>query len=119
MKLFLDDIRTPYDVFQYTVDFDYYQESEWVIVKTYEDFIHHIITEGIPELISFDHDLSAEHYLPENQENIPYDNMEVKTGYHALKWFIKYCNENDLELPKLKFHTMNLSGKINMMKLLD
>ena len=33
MKLFLDDIRNPYDVFKLTINPLYENDSEWIIAK--------------------------------------------------------------------------------------
>lgn len=117
MKLFLDDRLNPKDVFLRILDFDYHNNDEWVVVKTYNEFVSFIKHNELPKLISFDHDLVFEHYLIENQLSIDYDNMEVKTGYHAAKWLIDYCEENRLKLPSVKFHTMNIEGRKNMEKL--
>ena len=84
MKLFLDDNRKPYDVFRNTIDPIYENNNEWVIVKNYEEFVDTILESGLPEIISFDHDLSQNHYLPENQNNINYDN---NTGANVVKHF--------------------------------
>jgi hypothetical protein len=67
MKLFLDDNRKPYDVFKLTIN-PVYENNNWDIVKTYEDFTSYIEKNGIPEMISFDHDLSFDHYYDENQK---------------------------------------------------
>lgn len=117
MKLLLDDIRTPYDVFNYTIDFEYYQNDEWIIVKNYEEFINYITESGVPELISFDHDLTYDHYLTENQSNIDYENMEIKTGFHAAKWLKNYCTINNMKLPKIKVHSQNPEGSKNIKNL--
>ena len=117
-KLFLDDYRLPEDVFRLTLDFDYEKNSEWVIVKSYNDFIEYLLLNSMPELISFDHDLSQDHYLPNNQYKIDYNTIE-KTGYHALVWLINHCNENKIALPKCKIHSQNSSGKENMNNLLN
>ena len=44
VKLFLDDIRKPPDV-------------DWFIVRNYNQFIDWIDKNGLPDIISFDHDL--------------------------------------------------------------
>jgi len=118
MKLFLDDIRQPYDVFRLNMDLDYYKNSEWNIVKSYSEFVDFISKNDIPNMVSFDHDLSYEHYLPKNQENIDYDDIEEKTGYDALKWMVEYCKKENKSIPTIKFHTQNTEGEKNMKKLL-
>ncbi len=45
-KLFLDDIRLPYWIYD-----DY---PEWIVVRNQEDLISKIKTIGVPEIISFD-----------------------------------------------------------------
>ena len=61
-NLYLDDIRTP-------------KKGDWVIVRSFEDFVGTIVTKGLPNEISFDHDLGEEHinYFFENggRENPP------------------------------------------------
>lgn len=117
MKILLDDIRIPFDVFLNTVDYDYYKNEDWLVIRTYEDFVTHIMENGVPEMISFDHDLTFDHYLSENQKDINYDNMKVKTGYHAAKWLIQYCNLKGIKLPRVKVHSQNPEGKKNIMRL--
>jgi hypothetical protein len=118
MKLFLDDNRKPYDVFRITIDPIYENNNEWIIVKSYEEFVDTILESGLPEIISLDHDLSQNHYLPEFQCNINYDNIEYKTGYDAAVWLIGYCRINNIELPKVKVHSANPEGKINIERVL-
>ncbi len=118
MKLFLDDNRTPYDVFRNTIDPDYEHNNDWKIVKNYDEFVDSILESGLPKLISFDHDLSQNHYLPENQSNIDYDKLTDKTGYDAAMWLISYCNTNNIELPKFKVHSSNPEGKKNIEEVL-
>jgi hypothetical protein len=117
-KVFLDDYRKPSDVFYLSVDFDYQEDNGWLIIKSYDEFIKYIINNDLPELISFDHDLSQEHYLPEHQTNINYSGIQ-KTGYHALKWLIDYCEENKLSLPICKVHSQNIIGKNNILELIE
>jgi len=117
-KVFLDDYRKPSDVFYLSVDFDYQEDNGWLIIKSYDEFFTYIINNDLPELISFDHDLSQEHYLPDYQTNINYSEIQ-KTGYHALKWLIDYCKENKLSLPVCKVHSQNIIGKNNILELIE
>ena len=39
MKLFLDDIRNPYDVFRLTINPLYENDKDWVIARDYYQFI--------------------------------------------------------------------------------
>jgi hypothetical protein len=118
MKIFLDDTRKPYDVFRNTIDPIYENDNEWTIVKNYEEFVDTILESGLPDIISFDHDLSQNHYLPENQNNIDYDNLKDRTGYDAALWIIGYCRMNNIKLPVVKVHSANPEGKTNIERVL-
>jgi hypothetical protein len=113
-KLFLDDVRSAEMVFMNTIDPIYENNDEWEIVRSFNEFVSYIEENGLPELISFDHDLDFEHYKLENQQDIDYEKIEVKTGFHAAQWLINYCTDNKLKLPKYKVHSMNLAGKRNI-----
>lgn len=117
MKLFLDDNRNPYDVFKKTIDPLYEENKSWQVVRDYYQFINFIQRYGIPNVVSLDHDLSQEHYLNENQTDINYEAMKIPTGYHAAKWLIEYCKENNKKLPEIKVHSENLEGKMNIERL--
>lgn len=119
MKLFLDDNRKPYDVFRTTIN-PIYESNDWSIVKSYDEFINHIEKNGLPEIISFDHDLSFDHYYEKNQKgNLDYNNFTEKTGYHCGEWLIEYCKNNNLTLPKWFVHSANPVGSENIKKLLS
>ena len=119
-KLFLDDLRLPYDVFRDTIDPNYKENNTWSIVRTYDEFVKTIDSNGIPEFVSFDHDLSQEHYLPQNQDgDIRYFKLANKTGYHAAQWLINFCKENGLKFPEYKVHSQNPKGKENIIKLIE
>lgn len=83
MNLWLDDLRIPS------------KEYKWI--KDYKEFINHIETYGLPDFISFDHDLGEE-----------------ETGYDCAKWLVEYCLNNDKKLPNFKVHSMNPIGKRNI-----
>lgn len=118
-KLFLDDTRKPYDVFKTTIN-PIYETNDWIVVKSYDEFIEHIEKNGLPELISFDHDLSFDHYYEKNQKgDLEYDSFEEKTGYHCGQWLIEYCTKNNFNLPKYFVHSANPVGSDNIKKLLS
>lgn len=114
-NLFLDDFRQPADAFQYTHN-STYLKLKWRIVRSYDEFVAFIEKNGIPDLISFDHDLADEHY--KKQASIDYTDEGEKTGYHCAKWFINYCIDNKKELPKMiLIHSMNVYGSENIKSL--
>ena len=94
-NLFLDDIRKPKDIYK--------DDYEWQIVRTYDDFVDYIEENGLPKFVSFDHDLTIEHYcVSDGYLNNQY---EDETGYDCLVWLCEYVKEHKLKLPKMKFHT--------------
>jgi hypothetical protein len=77
-NLFLDDVRHPYDCISYMKGNEgIYSKWEWVIVKNYEEFISAITERGIPEFISFDHDLSDIDYYPEWMKVVGFGDYSV------------------------------------------
>ena len=113
--LFLDDYRQPEDTFKYTGNAMYINKS-WRVVRSYDEFVNFILQNGVPHTVSYDHDLVYSHYTQE--ENIPYDLYEEKTGFHCAKWLIDYCNDNKLKLPTgILIHSMNPVGSENIRSL--
>ncbi len=88
MKLYLDDVRPTPENFQRVYNFD--------------EFVKFIADKGLPNFISFDHDLGEE-----------------KTGYDCAKFLVDYCLDQNLKLPEFYVHSQNPVGKENIEKLLD
>ena len=84
-NLFLDDVRNPKDCCQYMPDAKFYFDSEFVIVRNYDEFVNFIRKNGLPNIISFDHDLADEHYSSDMHAstevyNKNYETFQEKTG---------------------------------------
>jgi hypothetical protein len=122
-NLFLDDVRMPKDTFDY-MKLPIYISVDWSIVRNYYAFKAIVEGKGIPEIVSFDHDLADEHYDPkivggESYEQI-YDMFDEKTGYHCAKWLIDYCIGINEKLPtEIFIHSMNPAGSMNIKSLFD
>ena len=117
-NLFLDDVRNPSDCVNYMYT-PIYTSVDWIIVRTYDEFVKTIIENGLPEIISFDHDLADEHYSPEMYTeahyNDLYDEFKEKTGYDCAKWLVNYCMDNNVKLPEtILVHSMNPVGRNNI-----
>jgi hypothetical protein len=91
-KLYLDDIRTP-------------RGSDWVIVRSFEEFTRTILEKGPPEMISFDHDLGWD----------PTEDKELPNGYDCAKWIV----ENNILIKDFFVHSANPVGAENITRLLD
>lgn len=92
-SIFLDDERFPADL----------DKHKYVIARNYADFTYYIIEWGIPEFISFDHDLGEE-----------------KNGYHCAKYLIDRML--DREYPEkiyYQIHSQNPVGAENIKSILE
>ena len=115
--LWLDDLRNPYLNWEERLDNEYL-DYNIIWVRKYEEFIDAIERFGIPEVISFDHDLEKEHYTPEKY----WDDYELsklyqdinetgKSGYNCMQWLIKWVFENEVgKLPTVLVHSANPVG---------
>jgi hypothetical protein len=125
-NLFLDDIRNPIDAIGLVPIAlnGFYFGDDWVIVRNYLDFCNHIERNGLPDFISFDHDLADEHYndlfsdenwaKDNNDINLKYDDYREKTGYECAKWLVDWCLDNKYSLPNFIVHSQNPVGKKNI-----
>jgi hypothetical protein len=95
-KLYLDDLRNPVDSSLYMGNVEIYKE-DWVVVRNYKQFVDYIENNGVPDIVSFDHDLAEE-----------------KTGADCAKWLGEYLIENGIPIPKYYIHSMNPVGAINI-----
>ena len=105
--LFLDDIRVPEQVKWVKLP-----TVDWVVVRSYQEFVSAIQANGLPKFISFDHDLADEHYNPSESD------YKEKTGYDCAKWLVDYCLYNSSSVCEYTVHSMNPEGKKNIESLL-
>ena len=122
--LFLDDYRQPIDcaqyMYRYGIDCKIYH-NEWLIVRSYKQFIDYIKENGLPYFISFDHDLGDVEELKlelSKEEWFDFENNTEFTGMDCAKWLVNYCLDNDLKLPNFAVHSANPSGAANINGLL-
>lgn len=99
-KLFLDDLRSVDDVHRH-------QDTGFVVVRTYAEFVKCIDERGLPEFISFDNDLGED----ETGNLLP-------DGYTCAKWLVY---DSGLDLSDLKFyvHSANPVAKVQIQSLLN
>lgn len=96
IKIFLDDIRIPLD-------------DQWIIIKSYYDFIDYIPKIDFQEIseISLDHDLGDD------------KSEKERTGFDVAKWLVDYCIDNDYIMPQIKVHSSNTVGSDNIILLIN
>ncbi len=102
-NLFLDDFRNPMCL-RITLT--------WEIVRNYKGFVKIIEERGLPQLISFDHDLCLEDINKQND-------FKEKTGYDCAVWLIEYCMRTNQKLPKWQVHSLNPVGRSNIQSILE
>ena len=115
-KLFLDDLRIPKDAIGLVPDNmnKFYWSNDWIIVRNFWEFCNYIQKFGLPDYISFDHDLADEHYT--NSDTTDY---KEKTGYECAKWLVDFCFDNGKSLPDYNVHSANPTGKQNIISYLE
>lgn len=117
--LYLDDQRTP----TAPVPNGY---APWNIVRNYDEFKAWIDANGMPDYVSFDHDLAEEHmqdfwkYQANGIAAINYNDFKEKTGLDCAKYMIEYAMNNNVSLPKLVgVHSHNPLGGLNIQSLVN
>lgn len=86
-NLYLDDLRPTPEGFERVYNF--------------EEFVAFISQNGMPDFISFDHDLGL-----------------GKTSFDCAKYLVEYSLDNQATLPEFTVHSQNPVGKENIEKLL-
>ena len=127
-NLFLDDERFPVNRKGYGDQMSAYDLTgnkkyfllDWIIVRNFGEFIKTIEEKGLPDIISFDHDLKDYHYNYYRMFTvytgwIDYTVLEG-TGFECAKWLINYMLNNNLKCPDILIHTQNTVGAKNIRK---
>ena len=115
-NLFLDDVRSPNDSWMSYVKELRYPLFDWVVVRNFEEFKQEIDERGIPAFVSYDHDLSEEHYSPSMYGGLETYEEEIKgspgTGLDCAKYLISKL-DRALHPPYI-IHSQNPVGKIRI-----
>lgn len=110
--LWLDDVRDPLKHFKkkhgvennqtFIRNSEYYNNNvfnqytpNFVWVKSYDEFVEYITKNGLPDMVSFDHDLGK----------------GLTKGAECAKWLLRYCKETNQPLPKCYAHSANPNGR--------
>jgi len=120
-RLFLDDVRNPEECRRYMAERagDLFVEywCEWIVVRSYAEFVDLISQKGLPMLISFDHDLDPGGSAPDTAEG--YDAMGTKnTGWHCSYWLMEYLRKTGQKRPLCIVHSVNKAGTKHINRLL-
>ena len=114
--LFLDDVRAPYDVKWSVISCGKGREygippRNWTVVRDYNEFVAIIEKQGMPEAITFDHDLADFNPLA----RISLATWNERTGLDCAKWLIA----NKIVLEHFTVHSANPVGAKNITCLLN
>jgi hypothetical protein len=97
-----------------------YLTQQWSVVRNYDEFIKSVEKQGIPAIVSFDHDLGFEHYdLHGSTDFLTWEEYYISgdremTGYDCAKWLCDYCLENKVLFPDYIVHSANTIGTANI-----
>ncbi len=122
--LWLDDIRNPFIadwLLLYAPDYHYEKDQgthNVVWVKSYNEFIQWIETNGLPDEIGFDHDLADVIYTERGNVDIRKSTWLEKTGMDCAKWLVDFCIDNDRTIPEFFVQSANPVGRNNITNLL-
>ena len=112
--LYLDDQRTPTDTLP--------GYEPWYVVRNYDEFVEWISKNGMPDFLSFDHDLAEEHIddyfkqkLAQGYQFPNYEEYKEKTGLDCAKWLVDLIQANPkLVLKTCSVHSHNPVGANNI-----
>ena len=112
--LYLDDVRIP-------ADNHYFR---WVIVRDYVAFCHYIKANGLPRMISFDHDLGEDVGIAKvargmSKRQARREKKETLNGMDCAKWLVDYCLDTRQLMPHFTVHSANPAGAENILTLLN
>ena len=115
-NLFLDDVRLP----NHVTWVDLPPNQHYSVVRNYQEFVDLITLRGIPKFVTYDLDLSDDHYGHGLRgDNIPYDSYKEKTGYDCAKWLVNECMIKGVKHPPYIVHSMNPVGKQNIISYVE
>lgn len=114
--LWLDDQRDPYKYLNtknasatFARNKQFYDNllkqynAKFVWVKNLYQFIDYIEKNGIPQFVSFDHDLNNRG----GGEGLSDEQKLSNNGVNCAKWLVNYCKQMGQPLPKFYVHSAN------------
>jgi len=118
IALYLDDVRTPIETLP--------NYEPWNVVRNYDEFTKWIIENGIPDLISFDHDLAEEHmndyysqFAKQGFQIPEYETYKEKTGMDCANFVVEYSQKMNVPLKGCCVHSHNPVGSKNIQEFLN
>ncbi len=104
-SLFLDDTRTPEAVTWVALP-----ARTWVVARSYTEFVRAVEERGLPQFVSFDHDLAEEPPASAGDRTAP-PPSGGRTGADCALWLAERCVARSAALPDYLIHSMNPIGR--------
>jgi hypothetical protein len=118
IALYLDDQRTPTETIP--------GYHPWNVVRNYDEFEEWIVRNGVPDLISFDHDLAEEHiddyfkqFAEKGYQHPKYEDYKEKTGLDCARFLVEYCQKMNTPLKQCAVHSANPVGAKNIQSFIN
>jgi hypothetical protein len=129
-NLFLDDMRYPHGAYLSDKDINLIDASgvannQWQIVRNYDSFVRYINKNGLPDTVSFDHDLHFEHIRHYHEVTQPtdgvieYGNLREKTGKSCAEFLLRKWQEAGMPPMRTYVHSANQYGAKNIKDVLE
>lgn len=105
-NLIIDDLRSFQEI-QKMMSYSAFYDGEWIIVRNFSEFVSEINSKGLPNKISFDHDLAD------------FVGDKEYTGKDCANLIIDICIDLKKDFPKYRVHSANPGGRDNIVGLIE
>ena len=124
--IWLDDKRNPFeeDWINWLAQYSPIEKPYEVIwVKSYEEFVAWVKSNGLFSACCFDHDLGDDIAREKVKKGMSKrqarrEKKGTKTGMDCAKWLVEYCLDNNLKIPPYAIQSANTCGRDNINGLL-
>lgn len=100
--VYVDDLRLPIQRLEGYAD--------WVVCRSWAEWVEYLSMRGVPDHVSFDHDLAQEHlddfrkYEFEGIAAINYGDFKQWTGLGCAQYYCEFCELHNLEMKGVAAH---------------
>jgi len=123
--IIFDDDKELRDVFQDHEDRLQISEAyDILFIRTFRAFMDWITSNPLPKRISFDYQLGNPPFVQMHYDQYELYSLKelsdysLLTGLEVVRWFIDYCEANNLKFPDYNCHSWNSFGKMRIFELI-
>lgn len=120
--LMIDDERNLEQHGKYLLEKGVDISKQWVIVRSYVQFVRWVEENGVPDFVAFDHDLADVPSLRATtpiEEWFDLDENKEYTGTDCARWLVNYCMVNNVPVPEYVVHSSNGEGGKNIKSIFE